>query len=381
MIYHIHQLLVDSINNFDGYNLLTSQSFRAGGAAITALLFSFLIGPKIIRTLVAHNFSETIRNNGPESHQTKKGTPTMGGIIIIFSIILPTILWAKLNNLFIITILVATIWMGIIGYIDDYLKIKKNLKKGLIARYKLLGQLILGVFIYYMIFYSNLNYYLVNLDSSLVSIPLSSISLPFIANGFFDLSILYIPLILIIITATSNAVNLTDGLDGLATGLTAISTLVFGAIAYASGRIDFSNYLNIIYIPHAGELFIFSLSLIGACIGFLWFNAHPAKIFMGDVGSLSLGAALGTLAILLKKELLLIIIGGVFVIESISVIIQVLYYKYTKYKIGTGERFFKMAPLHHHFELIGWPETHVVIRLWIIGIILALFSLTTFKIQ
>jgi len=282
MIYYIHQILVDNINNFDGYNLLTSQSFRAGGAAITALLFSFLIGPKIIRTLVAHNFSETIRNNGPESHQTKKGTPTMGGIIIIFSIILPTILWAKLNNLFVITILISTVWMGIIGYIDDYLKIKKNLKKGLIARYKLLGQLILGVFIYYMIFHSNLNYYLVNLDNSLFSIPLSSISLPFIANGYFDLNILYIPLILIIITATSNAVNLTDGLDGLATGLTAISTLVFGAIAYASGRIDFSNYLNIIYIPQIGELFIFSLSLIGACIGFLWFNAHPAKIFMGD---------------------------------------------------------------------------------------------------
>ena len=282
MIYYIHQILVDNINNFDGYNLLTSQSFRAGGAAITALLFSFLIGPKIIRTLVAHSFSETIRNTGPESHQTKKGTPTMGGIIIIFSIILPTILWAKLNNLFVITILISTVWMGIIGYIDDYLKIKKNLKKGLIARYKLLGQLILGVFIYYMIFHSNLNYYLVNLDNSLFSIPLSSISLPFIANGYFDLNILYIPLILIIITATSNAVNLTDGLDGLATGLTAISTLVFGAIAYASGRIDFSNYLNIIYIPQIGELFIFSLSLIGACIGFLWFNAHPAKIFMGD---------------------------------------------------------------------------------------------------
>ena len=304
----------------------------------------------------------------------------MGGIIIILSIILPTILWAKLDNLFIITILVSTIWMAIIGYIDDYLKIK-NYKKGLIARYKLLGQFILGIFIYYMIFNSNINYYIVNLDNTLQNIPKSSISIPFIANGFFDLNIFYIPLILIIITATSNAVNLTDGLDGLATGLTAISTLVFGAIAYASGRIDFSNYLNIIYIPQIGELFIFSLSLIGACIGFLWFNAHPAKIFMGDVGSLSLGSALGTLAILLKKEILLIIIGGIFVIESASVIIQVLYFKYTKIKTGTGKRFFKMAPLHHHLELSGWPETHVVIRLWIIGVILALFSLTTFKIQ
>jgi len=380
MIYYLHEFLIENISNFNGYNLISSQSFRAAGSAITALIFSFLIGPKIIRTLVSYSFNETIRNNGPESHLTKKGTPTMGGIIIIFSIILPTILWAKLDNLFIITILISTIWMGIIGYIDDYLKIK-NYKKGLIARYKLLGQFILGIFIYCMIFHSNINYYIVNLDNTLNSIPVSSISIPFVANGFFDLNIFYIPLILIIITATSNAVNLTDGLDGLATGLTAISTLVFGAIAYASGRIDFSNYLNIIYIPHIGELFIFSLSLIGACIGFLWFNAYPAKIFMGDVGSLSLGAALGTLAILLKKELLLIIIGGIFVIESVSVIIQVLYFKYTKIKTGTGKRFFKMAPLHHHLELSGWPETHVVIRLWIIGVILALFSLTTFKIQ
>ena len=381
MIYYLHQLLTESLNTFNGYNLITSQSFRAGGSAITALIFSFLIGPKIIRTLLSHNFSETIRNNGPESHLTKEGTPTMGGIIIIFSIILPTILWARLDNLFIITILVSTIWMGIIGYIDDYLKIIKKYEKGLIARYKLLGQFILGIFIYYMVFHSNMNYYIVNLDNTLESIPLSSISLPFIANGFLDLNIFYIPLILIIITATSNAVNLTDGLDGLATGLTAISTLVFGAIAYASGRIDFSNYLNIIYIPQIGELFIFSLSLIGACIGFLWFNAHPAKIFMGDVGSLSLGAALGTLAILLKKEILLIIIGGIFVMEAMSVIIQVIYFRYTKRKTGVGKRFFKMAPLHHHLELSGWPETHVVIRLWIIGIILALFSLTTFKIQ
>ncbi|MAW75225.1 MAG: phospho-N-acetylmuramoyl-pentapeptide-transferase [Candidatus Marinimicrobia bacterium] len=380
MIYYLHEFLIQNLTDFNGYNLISSQSFRAAGSAITALIFSFLIGPKIIRTLVSHNFSETIRKNGPESHQTKKGTPTMGGIIIILSIILPTILWAKLDNLFIITILVSTIWMAIIGYIDDYLKIK-NYKKGLIARYKLLGQFILGIFIYYMIFNSNINYYIVNLDNTLQNIPKSSISIPFIANGFFDLNIFYIPLILIIITATSNAVNLTDGLDGLATGLTAISTLVFGAIAYASGRIDFSNYLNIIYIPQIGELFIFSLSLIGACIGFLWFNAHPAKIFMGDVGSLSLGSALGTLAILLKKEILLIIIGGIFVIESASVIIQVLYFKYTKIKTGTGKRFFKMAPLHHHLELSGWPETHVVIRLWIIGVILALFSLTTFKIQ
>ncbi len=366
---------------FNDFNITQYISFRAAGAAITALLLSFLIGPRIIRTLVTHSYRESIRKNGPDSHQNKEGTPSMGGIIIILSIVLPTILWAKINNPFIITVLVSTVWMGIIGFIDDYLKIKKNYSKGLVARYKLFGQIILGIFIAIMITKFNLQYYIINLDSSQTEIAKNSISLPFIANGHMNIGILYIPLILIIVMATSNAVNLTDGLDGLATGLTAISTLVFGAIAYASGRIDYSNYLNIIYVPNSGELFIFSLALIGACIGFLWFNAYPAKIFMGDVGSLSLGAALGTLAILLKKEILLIIIGGVFVFESLSVIIQVCYYRYSKYKSGVGKRIFKMAPLHHHFELKGWPETHVVIRFWIIGIILALLSLTTFKVQ
>jgi phospho-N-acetylmuramoyl-pentapeptide-transferase len=366
---------------FNDLNLTQYISFRAAGAAITALLLSFLIGPRIIRTLVTHNYSETFRKNGPDSHLKKEGTPSMGGIIIILSIVLPTILWAKINNPFIITVLVSTVWMGIIGFIDDYLKIKKQFPKGLVARYKLFGQIILGLFIIAMITEFNLQYYIIDLDNSQHLIPKTSISIPFIANGYLDIGIIYFPLILIIIMATSNAVNLTDGLDGLSTGLAAISTLVFGAIAYASGRTDYSNYLNIIYTPASGELFIFSLALIGACIGFLWFNAYPAKIFMGDVGSLSLGAALGALAILLKKEILLIIIGGVFVVESLSVIIQVIYYRYSKYKTGSGKRIFKMAPLHHHFELKGWPETHVVIRFWIIGIILALLSLTTFKVQ
>ena len=226
----------------------------------------------------------------------------------------------------------------------------------------------------------NLSYGIIK-NNDLNPIGIGSISIPFIADGYFDLHYFYILLIIIIIMATSNAINLTDGLDGLATGLTAICCLVFAVVAYASSRFDFSNYLNIIYIPNSGELFIFCLAIIGSCIGFLWHNAHPAKIFMGDTGSLSLGAALGTLAILLKKEILLIIVGGVFVIESLSVIMQVLYFKYTKSKYGTGKRIFKMAPLHHHFELSGWSENHVVIRFWIIGILLALLSLTTFKLQ
>ncbi len=364
-------------------NIVQYISFRATGAAITALIISFLIGPIIIRTLNFHHFGEKIRKNGPDSHLRKEGTPSMGGIIILLSIILPTILWADLSNNFIVTILISITIMGIIGFIDDYLKIKKSYAKGLIARYKLIGQIFLGILVSYLILNENspIAYNIINNNNIIANISSSSISIPFIANGFLDIKYLYLPLVILIITATSNAVNLTDGLDGLATGLVAISVLVLGAIAYASGRLDYSNYLNIIFIPNSGELFIFCLSVIGACIGFLWFNAYPAKVFMGDVGSLSLGAAIGTLAVLLKKEILLIIIGGVFVIESLSVIIQVIYFKITKKKFGKGKRFFKMAPLHHHFELSGWNENHVVVRFWIIGIILALLSLTTFKIQ
>jgi len=308
-------------------NIVQYISFRATGAAITALIISFLIGPIIIRTLNYHHFGEKIRKNGPDSHLRKEGTPSMGGIIILLSIILPTILWADISNSFIIIILISISMMGIIGFIDDYLKIKKNYTKGLIARYKLIGQVLLGILVCYLILNkdSSILYNIVSNNNIISEINSTSISIPFIPNGFLDISYLYIPLIILIITGTSNAVNLTDGLDGLATGLVAISTLVLGAIAYASGRIDYSNYLNIIFIPNSGELFIFCLSVIGACIGFLWFNAYPAKVFMGDVGSLSLGAVIGTLAVLLKKEILLIIIGGVFVIESLSVIIQVLY--------------------------------------------------------
>jgi len=369
----------------DYFNVIKYISFRAAGAAITALFICFLIGPKIIRTLIASHFGETIRKNGPGSHLKKEGTPTMGGIIILMAIILPTFLWAKLSNPFIQIALASVIWMGLIGFIDDYLKVKKQFSKGLIARYKITGQIFLGLFISYILVSYTLNDYFFSYniikDNLIEPIGIGSISIPFIANGYIDLSNFYILLIIIIIMATSNAVNLTDGLDGLATGLTAICCLVFAVIAYASSRFDFSDYLNILYIPNSGELFIFCLAIVGSCIGFLWYNAHPAKVFMGDTGSLSLGAALGTLAILLKKEILLIIVGGVFVIESLSVIIQVLYFKYTKRKYGNGKKIFKMSPLHHHFELSGWTENHVVVRFWIIGILLALFSLTTFKLQ
>ena len=366
-------------NNF---NLVKYISFRATGAAITALIICFLIGPRIIRTLVKHQYGETIRKIGPKSHLEKEGTPSMGGIIIILSIILPTILWARLDNKFILLMLFSTLWMGLIGFVDDYMKIKLKKSKGLIARYKLLGQISLGFIISYFLFKIDINnYFLVNTDSSVNALAMSNISVPFLANGVLDIGILYVPLIILTITATSNAVNLTDGLDGLATGLVAISALVFAAIAYASGRIDYSNYLNIVFIPYSSELFIYCFALIGACIGFLWYNAYPAKIFMGDVGSLSLGSALGTLAILLKKELLLIIIGGVFVLEALSVIFQISYFRITKKKYKKGKRLFKMAPLHHHFELIGWKEPKIIVRFWIITFIFVLIGLSLLKIR
>jgi len=363
-------------------NILQYVTFRAAGAAITALLISFLLGPRIIRTLQNHQIGEIIRKDGPSSHYRKAGTPTMGGIIIILSIILPTILWSRYDNIYTWIMVIVILFMGVVGFIDDYLKIVKKISKGLIARYKLTAQILIGLFISYMIFYHVDNPVIIDYLSGKVTISNTSISIPFIMNGYIELpQIMYVLLIIVVVTATSNSVNLTDGLDGLATGLSAISILAMGAIAYATGRYDFSDYLNIIYIKGADELLIFSFAAIGACLGFLWFNTHPALVFMGDTGSLALGAALGTLAILLRKEILLIIVGGVFVVESLSVIIQVLYFKYSRKKYGEGKKIFLMAPIHHHFEKKGLPESRVVIRFWIIGILLILFSLTTFKLQ
>jgi phospho-N-acetylmuramoyl-pentapeptide-transferase len=363
-------------------NILQYVTFRAAGAAITALLISFLLGPRIIRTLQNNQIGEIIRKDGPSSHYRKAGTPTMGGIIIILSIILPTILWSRYDNIYTWIMVIVILFMGVVGFIDDYLKIVKKISKGLIARYKLTAQILIGLFISYMIFYHVDNPIIIDYLSGKVTISNTSISIPFIMNGYIELpQIMYVLLIIVVVTATSNSVNLTDGLDGLATGLSAISILAMGAIAYATGRYDFSDYLNIIYIKGADELLIFSFAAIGACLGFLWFNTHPALVFMGDTGSLALGAALGTLAILLRKEILLIIVGGVFVVESLSVIIQVLYFKYSRKKYGEGKKIFLMAPIHHHFEKKGWPESRVVIRFWIIGILLILFSLTTFKLQ
>jgi len=377
--------LLDSLKNLFEY-----ITFSAGASAILALLISFIFGPIIVRNLTRLQIGESIRDHGPDSHHEKKGTPTMGGVLIIVATIIPTLIFADINNLFIQIICVSMLWMGCIGFYDDYLKSIKKKKGGLAGRYKLIAQSMLGIFISFMII--NSGAYVVLSFIGISEVPFIKISVPidntystfvpflkYVSIDFLN-PFIYTLFIILVVSATSNAVNLTDGLDGLATGLLAISVSVFGLLSYMSGRVDFSDYLNITYIPMASELTIFAAALFGGCLGFLWFNTRPALIFMGDVGSLSMGAALGTLAILLKKELLLIIVGGVFVMETLSVIFQVLYHRWTKKKYGAPKKLFLMAPLHHHFELKGWPESRVVVRFWLLGILFALLSLTTFKI-
>ena len=366
----LYQLLTSVKESFSFLNVFEYITFRSASAAITALVISFIIGPWIIHILQSHQIGEEIRQTGPDSHLKKKGTPTMGGLLILSAVLIPTFLFGDLSNTFIQIIIISTLWMGVFGFLDDYLKVIKKSKAGLIARYKMAGQIILGIIVSFWI-----------LNTPEFAHIASKTSIPFFKNFEIDFGLMYPLIVILVITGTSNAVNLTDGLDGLAAGLLAIAFTVFAAVAYISGRVDFSDYLNILYLPGAGELTVFASAMAGACLGDLWFNANPADIFMGDTGSLSSGAALGTLAVLLKKELLLFIIGGVFVWEAVSVILQVGYFRWTKSKYPEGKRLFKMAPIHHHFELSGWPESKVVIRFWIIGLLLALFSLTTFKIR
>jgi phospho-N-acetylmuramoyl-pentapeptide-transferase len=350
-------------------NLVGYISFRSAGAAITALLITFFLGPPIIRALRRHHIGETIRAEGPESHQSKAGTPTMGGLIIHLAVIIPVLLWADISNRYILLMLFVTVWMGIIGFIDDYMKVVKKMKKGLVARYKLLGQVVVGLVV-------ALFMYLYPSDPDLVT----STTVPFFKNVLLNFGIFYTPIIILYITGFSNAVNLTDGLDGLASGLMALSAFSMLAISYLSGRVDFSQYLGIPYLPATGELTVFLSAMVGGLVGFLWFNSRPAEIFMGDTGSLAYGAALGAVAILLKKEIVFLLIGFVFVLEAFSVVLQVGYYRYSRRRTGIGKRIFRMAPLHHHFEELGWPESKVVVRFWILGIFCALMSLATFKI-
>ncbi|HEX5408289.1 MAG TPA: phospho-N-acetylmuramoyl-pentapeptide-transferase [Gemmatimonadaceae bacterium] len=380
MLYHFLTRLTESCRYCGVFNVFNYITFRSAGAAATAFLLAFITGPMIIVRLRAMKVRQVVRTGTPESHATKGRTPTMGGVIILLAGIVPTLLWAKLSNRYVWVALFVMAWMGAIGFIDDLLKLKQKREGkanvGLVEHYKLAGQLSLGVL---------LGVYLWQFPLS--TLPGASTTLPFYKYVLVVPAVawLYVPWTAFILTGTSNAVNLSDGLDGLAAGLTAIAVITFAIFAYVMGRIDTSQYLQIYYLRGAGELTVFCSALLGACIGFLWYNAHPAEVFMGDTGSLALGGALGAIAILLKSEFLLLLIGGVFVAETVSVILQRSVFKVRRRRRGLefakAHRLFKRAPLHHHFELSGWTETQVVVRFWILGIFCAFIALTTLKLR
>jgi phospho-N-acetylmuramoyl-pentapeptide-transferase len=368
MLYH---LLVPLAQYHAVFNLFRYQTFRAAGAVVTAFLVAFYLGPPIIRRLRMLKVGQVVRTEGPQTHLGKRGTPTMGGVLIVLATVIPTLLWAELTNGFIITAVVVLVWLGALGFMDDYLKVVRQKTEGLVGRYKIVGQVSIGLL----------------LGAALIFLPFSEVpatwtQIPFVKTSHLNFQwIAYILFVIFIITGSSNAVNLTDGLDGLAAGLSAIAALSFGLFAYVMGNSVTSDYLNLFYLPGAGELAIFCIALAGACMGFLWYNAHPAEVFMGDTGSLALGGVFGAIAVLLKAEFLLAIIGGVFVLEALSVVSQTIYFKYTKRRTGTGRRIFRMAPLHHHFEQIGWHESKVIIRFWILGVIFSFVAFATLKIR
>jgi phospho-N-acetylmuramoyl-pentapeptide-transferase len=344
-------------------------TFRALAAAVTALLVALIFGPKIIDFLRARVI-EPIKEEAPKEHRKKVGIPSMGGTIILLSIFTSGLLWAKLTDPFAWLILLAVAWMGSIGFLDDYLKVIKKKKGGLAERYKLFGQLTLGLAI---------GIYTV-VDPKLSAL-LSNTTVPFFKNLTVDYGYWYIPVCVFIVTAVSNAVNLTDGLDGLAAGCSSIVLLALAGFAYLTGNAKFSKYLNITYIEGAGEVAIVAFAIAAACIGFLWFNTHPAQVFMGDTGSLALGSAVAVIALLIKKELLLPVLAGIFFIETVSVILQRYWFKFTRLRYGEGRRIFKMAPLHHHFQMTGWQEEKIVIRFWILTLIFVMASLITLKLR
>jgi len=360
------------------FNLFNYISFRAAGATVTALMVAFLAGPSVIRRLQARKVGQVIRADGPAAHQEKRGTPTMGGLLIIVATIVPTLLWAQLSNRFVQVAMVATVWMGAIGFVDDYLKVVQGKPRGLVAKWKLAGQVSFGLALALLLLF----FPLVPRET----IPATGTTLPFFKYLILNFSpVVFVLFVTFIITGSTNAVNLTDGLDGLATGLAAIAASAFGAFAYLLGRTDATAYLNLYYLPGAGELTIFCGALMGGTLGFLWFNAHPARVFMGDTGSLAIGGALGTVSILLKSEFLLLLIGGVFVAETVSVLLQTGVYKWFKRTRGReyadAHRVFRMAPLHHHFEKLGWEETTVVTRFYVLAILCALVALSTLKLR
>jgi phospho-N-acetylmuramoyl-pentapeptide-transferase len=402
---------------FPGEELYRFISFRAGAAIIFSLLISMIFGSKIIRFLSQLQIGESVRDLGLEGQKEKEGTPTMGGVIILIAILIPCMLWAKLDNVYIVLMLIATSWMAVIGFIDDYIKVFKKDKDGLSGKFKILGQVVLGLIVALtMLFNSDVEVRMnpekvealeltkVRYDSVFVDgvktemayVRTTMTNVPFFKNNQLDYAklvpfvkgnaehfawIIFIPLVIIVVTAVSNAANLTDGIDGLATGVSAIIGATLGVLAYVSSNSIAADYLNIMFLPNAGELVIFAACFIGACIGFLWYNSFPAQIFMGDTGSLMLGGIIASMAILLRKELLIPILCGIFLMENLSVMIQVGYFKYSKKKYGEGRRVFLMSPLHHHYQKKGMHESKIVTRFWIVGILLAVLTIITLKIR
>lgn len=378
MLYDLFAWL-DTAFDVPGTGAVAFISTRTALAAATSLLISLFIGRKIIQWLSNLQLKEVIREDiGLDHHLEKSSTPTMGGVIIILAIVIPSLLWMKLESVYSWLIIFVVLGLGIVGFIDDYIKVVKKDKSGLAGWFKIAGQvatgLVIGSVLYFHSDFQSFN--------TLSTVPfLKNVNIDYAFFGETLGWIIYLTVAVFVVTAVSNATNLTDGLDGLAAGTSAICGIVFAIFAYVSGRVDFSGFLDIMYLPGAGELTIFSASLVGACIGFLWYNTHPASVFMGDTGSLALGGAFGALALMLHKELLLPFICGVFFFETLSVIIQTTYFKYTKRKYGEGRRVFLMTPIHHHYEKKGWPEQKIVVRFWIITILLGILSLLTLKIR
>ena len=361
--------------NIPGLGVFRYITFRAGAAAITALIISFWLGPKIIRKLRDYQIGESAKLEAPKTHLVKAGTPTMGGLIVLLSVIIPALLWTDLKNGYILLILFVTVMLGAVGFLDDFLKVVRKKPKGLIGKYKIVGQVFVGLVVGSIIYF-----FPQWIDQTLIPYK-SSTTVPFIKNLEWNVGVFYIPIVVFIITAMSNAVNLTDGLDGLAIGTVGIVSGTLAIITYVSGHAVWSQYLTIPFLRGNGELAIYCAAISGAALGFLWFNSYPAQVFMGDTGSLALGGIIGAMCVLIKKELLLPTLGGIFMMETVSVIIQRMYFKYTKKRYGEGRRVFKMAPIHHHFEMLGWPEPKIVARFYIIAILLMILSLATFKVR
>ncbi len=402
MLYYLFSYL-DHQFNLIGAGVFQYISFRAGMAALLSLIITITYGKKLIGLLRNKQVGEDIRDLGLTGQTEKKGTPTMGGIIMILAIVIPTLLFAKLLNIYVILLILATLWMGLIGFLDDYIKVFKKNKEGLRGKFKIFGQVSLGLIIGLTLYFNQevvvrqfkrpltRTALVENVEPPYKDVKSTTTTIPFVKNNEFDYNLSFLPpgltmvfyvfVVIIIITGVSNGVNITDGIDGLAAGTSAIVGLTLAILAYLSGNIIFSNYLNIMYLPNTGEIVIFCTAFVGACIGFLWYNAFPAQVFMGDTGSLTLGGVIAVLALAIRKELLIPILCGIFMIEDLSVIFQVSWFKYTKRKTGEGRRIFKMAPLHHHYQKLGMHESKIVTRFWIVGILLAIITLATLKLR